>query len=433
MKEILLFDIKSFNIKVVLVYISLSRKKDELNCDFQEFSSLATSIGMKITNVLIIKNLIFRAKYCIGIGKVLELERMVKSNLASIVLFNHVLSSFQERNLASFLKCKVMDRNQLILNIFSQRARTYAGKLQVNLAHLRYLNSRLTHEWNHLERQKGGIGLRGGPGEMQLENDRRIVRKKINRILLHLRKIENQREQSRKNRSKMGSSIISLVGYTNAGKSTLFNAMTTANVYTSEKLFATLDPTFRRIIYKGASQAILIDTVGFIQNLPDDLIFSFQTTLKETMESTLLIHVVDASNKRFEQNINTVHTILNSMNIKNIPIILVMNKIDKFKKILPHIDRDENGYPIRVWISAQNNLGISLLMQVLNELLSNDIVNYELKLPINHDLCQKLYQLRVVQQYLVEDDWNVRIKIHSSLIVWNRLLKENKSLINYII
>lgn len=427
------FNIDTFFEQVILVYIASFQKKDELDWNVEEFSFLTTSAGMKIVSVFVSNRTIFNAKYCIGIGKMLEIKQMVKDSSASVVLFNHTLSFRQERNLICALQCKVIDRNQLILNIFAQRARTYEGKLQVKLARLRYLHSRLTHEWNHLERQRGGIGLRGGPGEMQLENDRRILRKNIAHSVFRLKKIENQREQSRKNRFKLGMPIVSLVGYTNSGKSTLFNILTASDVYTAEKLFVTLDPTFRRITYKGTSKIILVDTVGFIQNLPNDLISSFRTTLKEAMESVLLLHVIDTSSKKIEKNINTVHDILNSIKIKDIPIVLVMNKIDKLEKIVPRIDRDYEGNPIRIWISAQNNLGISLLMQVLDELLFTDIVNYELRFPISSDLYPKLYRLQIVQQYWVEDNCSIRMKVRLPLIIWNRLLKKNKLLMNYII
>lgn len=419
--------------RVILVYVSAFQKNDELDSNVQEFLSLATSADMQVVDVVIFNCVVFNAKYCIGIGKVLELKQIVQDNLVSTVLFNHALFSRQEKNLTRLLQCKIIDRNQLILNIFAQRARTYEGKLQVKLAQLRYLHSRLTHEWNHLERQQGGIGLRSGPGETQLESDRRVLRQHITQSISLLNKIENQREQSRKNRLKIGIPIVSLVGYTNAGKSTLFKVLTASNVYIAEKLFATLDPSFRRITYKGVSNIILVDTVGFIQNLPKDLISSFKVTLKEITESMLLLHVVDASNKKFEYNIDAVHNILDNINIKNIPMVLVMNKVDRLERVEPCIDRDCNGRPVRVWISAQNCLGISLLLQVLHELLSEKIVSYELRLPINHDVCQKLYQLQVVQQYWLEGHHHIRMKIHLSLIAWNRLLKKNKSLINYVV
>lgn len=419
--------------KVLLMYVSFSSKKGDLDWDLKEFISLATSAGMQVIGLLISNRVIFNAKYCIGIGKALELKQMVENNSASIVLFNHVLSPRQERNLMCLLQCKVIDRNQLILNIFAQRARTHEGRLQVRLAQLRYLNSRLTHEWSHLERQKGGIGLRSGPGEMQLENDRRVLHKHITQSVSLLKKVENQREQSRKNRFKIGVPIVSVIGYTNAGKSTLFNVLTASRVYTAEKLFATLDPTFRRMTYKGRSQVILVDTVGFIQNLPDALISSFQTTLKEIMQSTLLLHVVDASSKNFEKNIDTVHNILNDIKVRNIPIILVMNKIDRCKKLVPRIDRDDDRRPVRIWVSSKSRLGISLVVQVLDELLLQDIVNYELRFPINNDLYNRLYQLQAVKKYWFENDCTIRVKIHLSSIIWNRLLKKNKSLIDYVV
>lgn len=429
-----LFDLDLNSVRTILVYVADSQRKDELDWNVQEISSLATSAGMRIISVLFNNRMVFNSKYLIGIGKVLELKQIVSSNAISIVLFSHIISARQERNLTHLLQCKIIDRNQLILNIFAQRARTYEGKLQVKLAYLRYLNSRLTHEWSHLERQKGGIGLRSGPGEMQLEHDRRILRKNIVQTVLYLKKIENQREQNRKNRYKIGIPTVSLVGYTNAGKSTLFNVLTASQVYTSEKLFATLDPTFRRVTYKGGSNIILVDTVGFIQNLPNDLLSSFRATLKETMESRLLLHVIDAASENCEKYINSVHDILNSIKIKNVPIVLVMNKIDKLSKvILPHVDRDNNGRPWKIWISAQNRMGLSLLMNVLNELLLFDIAHYELRFPKNENLFQKLYQLQVVQKYWIEDDNSIRMRICLSSVVWKRLLKQNKSLINYVI
>ncbi|WP_159715528.1 ribosome rescue GTPase HflX [Blochmannia endosymbiont of Camponotus nipponensis] len=426
-------DLSDFNVQAILVHTFSYKKKEDENFNLQEFLSLASTAGMKILDVITNNYKTCNAKYFIGIGKVLELEQIIKNNFVSVVLFNCILSPHQERNLTSLLQCSIIDRNQLILNIFARRARTYEGKLQVKLAQLRHLNSRLVHEWSHLERQKGGIGLRGGSGEMQLESDRRLLRKEILQVLLRLKKIENQREQSRRHRFRIGIPTVSLVGYTNAGKSTLFNAMTASHVYVEEKLFSTLDPTCRRIMYKGAHNIILVDTVGFIQNLPRGLISSFKATLQETIQSTLLLHVVDVANERFEKNINTVHYVLNSMNIRNIPMLLVMNKIDQLKKMVPRIDRDNDGYPVRVWISAQNDLGIFLLTQVINELLSNDMISYELRMPINSDLCQQLYRSQIVKEYWVEDHNYIRLKIYVSSVDWNRLLKNNKLLTDYIV
>ncbi|URJ23154.1 GTPase HflX [Blochmannia endosymbiont of Camponotus sp. C-003] len=429
-----MYDLGYLNNQSILVNITFfDKKKQNKSFNLQECLSLASTAGMEILEILTSNGKTCNAKYFIGIGKVLELERMIQNNSVSIVLFNCILSPHQERNLMCLLKCKIIDRNQLILNIFAQRARTYEGKLQVRLAQLKHLNSRLVHEWSHLERQKGGIGLRGGSGEMQLESDRRLLRKEMTQILLRLKKIENQREQGRRHRVRIGVPTVSLVGYTNAGKSTLFNVMTASHAYTSSKLFATLDPTSRRIVYKGIHDIILTDTVGFIQNLPNDLVSSFKATLQETVEATLLLHVVDVSDEKFEQNINTVHCMLSNLNVHNIPMLLVMNKIDRLKEIVPHIDRDNHGYPSQVWISAQNNLGISLVLQAVNELLSNNMISYELRIPMNNDLCEKLYRLQVVKQYWVEDDNYVRLKIYLSAVNWGRLLKNNKLLINYIV
>lgn len=416
----------------ILVYTIFSKSKDTDSC-VKELLALAFSANLKIIKTLFNNRKVIHPKYFIGTGKLAELECIVKKNCAKIVLFNCSLSSSQERNLSCFLKCKIIDRNQLILNIFAQRARTYEGKLQVKLAQLRYLNSRLTHEWNHLERQTGGIGVRGGPGEKQLESDRRLLNKNISQTLLDLKKIENQREQNRRRRLKLGLPSISLVGYTNAGKSTLFNVLTTSNVNVSDKMFVTLDPTFRYISSSNKSKIILIDTVGFIQDLPKDLINSFKSTLEETAQSTLLLHVIDSSNKKVKENIITVNNILHDINIDNIPVLIVMNKIDQNNKHNPRIDRDKSGMPIRVWISAQKKIGIDLLKTAIQDILPNQMIHYEIKVPIKSSLYQQLYKLQAIEECLIEDNDTIKLKIHLSYISWNRLLKSHKLLSNYII
>lgn len=419
--------------KVVLVYVTLLPLKD-MNENLQEFLSLARSLNIKHFDTVFSVLKSIHSKYFIGIGKLLELDLIIKNNSISVILFNCILSASQERNLNHFLKCKIIDRNQLILNIFAQRARTYEGKLQVKLAQLRYLNSRLTHEWNHLERQEGGIRTRGGPGEKQLESDRRLLSKSALQILSDLKKIKNQRAQNRFRRAKVGISSVSLVGYTNAGKSTVFNMLTSSHVNTSNKLFETLDPTFRRIVNFSRSQIMLIDTVGFIQNLPQTLIQSFKSTLEETVQSTLLLHVIDYSNKKFEQHVHTVNNILNSINIYNIPVLMVMNKIDCCSYVIdPHIDRNCNNIPIRVWISAKKNLGIDLIKKAIDELLPKQMIRYEIKIPIDSDLYQKLYQIRAIEECHIENNNTIKLKIYLSDISWNRLLKTHKSLFDYII
>lgn len=419
--------------KAILVYIILPRSEDSEE-DIREFTSLAYSSNIKIISTIFSRSRTIHPKYFISTGKLFELNSIIKQNSELVVLFSCVLSSSQERNLIYFLKCKIIDRNQLILNIFAQRARTHEGKLQVDLAYLRYLNSRLVHEWSHLERQTGGIGVRGGPGETQLESDRRLLSKKILHTIMNLKKIKNKRVQNRNRRIKIGIPSISLVGYTNAGKSTLFNVLTLSDVHTSDKMFVTLDPTFRYIANANKSQIMLIDTVGFIKNLPNDLINSFKATLEETRQSRLLLHVVDTSNKKFEQNIDTVNHILNNINIHNVPTLMIMNKIDQTNKIDPHIDRDCNGLPIRVWVAAKRNLGIDLLKVAIHELLPKTMVRYELRIPIDSSsLCQSLYQLQAIEEYYIENKNTVKLKICLSSISWDRLLKRHELLSNYVI
>lgn len=420
--------------RTILVYVVLSPAKD-INWNLEECLSLAYSAKIRVKRVIFNSCRKICPKHFIGSGKLLKIKDIIKNQSISLVLFSNTLSATQERNLSNFLKCTIIDRNQLILSIFAQRARTYSGKLQVKLAQLRYLKSRLVHEWSHLERQTGGIGIRGGPGEMQLEYDRRLLSKNILQISSDLKKIENQRKQNRLRRLKKGIPVVSLVGYTNAGKSTLFNTMTLSNVYTSKELFATLDPTFRRITDKEKFDVILIDTVGFIQNLPRDLITAFKSTLEETIQSVLLLHVVDVSDERYMQHINTVNYILHDINLYNIPILLVMNKIDKInKEIIPHIDRNSEGIPIKVWISAQNQLGMMLIKQAIKELLPNRMVRYELKIPL-HDssLCQELYKLQAVEEYQLENKNIIKLKIYLSCIDWYRLLKYHRLLYSYIV
>ncbi|ADV33489.1 GTP-binding protein [Candidatus Blochmanniella vafra str. BVAF] len=425
--------VNKINKNAILVYVVLSKSED-IPWNIKELLDLAYSSDIQVLDTLLVKNLrIVNSKYFISKGKILELESKIKENLASVVLFSCILSPNQERNLVKLFGCKVIDRNQLILNIFADRARTYEGKLQVQLAQLRYLNSRLTHEWNHLERQKGGIGVRGGPGEMQLENDRRLLSKRIFRVLSDLKKIENQRKQNRRHRVKIGIPTISLVGYTNVGKSTLFNIMTSAHVDTAKKLFVTLDPTFRRIGKRKKSSAILVDTVGFIQNLPKDLITSFKSTLQETVESTLLLHVVDVSSNKINQHIKTVNDILREINIKNIPVLLIMNKIDLIDKIEPHIDRNFDGRPIRVWLSAHNRVGIDLLNKAIDELLPNNMVSYKLMVPINSSLYQKLYKLQAVTRFYHGNENMAKLKVDLSFEDWNYLTKCHGSLHDYIV
>lgn len=400
--------------------------------DLKEFEVLVSSAQIEILDIVTTSKKSPQAKYFIGEGKALEIADKVKELNASVILVNHTLTPSQERNLEQLCECRVVDRTGLILDIFAQRARTHEGKLQVELAQLQYLSTRLVRGWTHLERQKGGIGLRG-PGETQLETDRRLIRHRIQLILSRLAKVEKQRNQNRQSRSKADLSTVSLVGYTNAGKSTLFNALTNAEVYAADQLFATLDPTLRRINVDDVGEVVLADTVGFIRHLPHDLIAAFKATLLETQEASLLLHVVDAADPNLLDNIHAVDEVLLEIDAHDIPNLLVMNKIDLIEGKEPSIDRDENGVPIRVWISAQNSLGLDLLFTALKERLSGQIQVCQLNLPpYLAKLRSRLYKLNAVENEVIEDDGSFHLNIRIPLIEWNRLCKQEPDLLYLI-
>jgi len=304
-------------------------------------------------------------------GKLAELKAAIETHAADSVLFNHPLSPSQERNLEKALEVRVVDRNGLILDIFAQRAKTFEGKLQVELAQLKHLSTRLVRGWTHLERQKGGIGMRG-PGETQLETDRRLISNRIKLIQQRLEKVSKQRAQNRNKRQKAEIPAISLVGYTNAGKSTLFNQITKANIYAADKLFATLDPTLRSYKLENGTEIMLADTVGFIRHLPHELVAAFRSTLQEASSANLLLHVIDANADDRNDTIEQVNTVLKSIDAGEIKQLQVFNKIDLLENITPHIDRDALGNPVRVWLSAQTGAGIELLYQALSEIFSSD-------------------------------------------------------------
>lgn len=305
-------------------------------------------------------------KYFIGSGKAEELRACVERERADVVLFNHPLSPAQERNLEKLLQCRVLDRTGLILDIFAQRASSHEGKLQVELAQLRHMATRLVRGWTHLERQKGGIGLRG-PGETQLETDRRLIRLRIKHLNKQLDKVAMQRGQGRKARRKAAVPAVSLVGYTNTGKSTLFNRLTRSGVYAANQLFATLDPTLRRMHLPPRHHAILADTVGFIRHLPHDLVAAFRSTLQETHEADMLLHVIDAHDDNRHAAMEQVNAVLKEIGADGVPQIEVYNKIDLVPGCLPHIERDEQGRVRRVWVSAVSGAGLNLLREAVAE------------------------------------------------------------------
>ncbi|MGF6189178.1 ribosome rescue GTPase HflX [Serratia sp. (in: enterobacteria)] len=426
-----MFDRYEAGEQAVLVHIYFSQDKDTE--DLSEFESLVSSAGVEALQVVTGSRKAPHPKYFVGEGKAEEIADAVKASGASVVLFDHSLSAAQERNLERLCECRVIDRTGLILDIFAQRARTHEGKLQVELAQLRHIATRLVRGWTHLERQKGGIGLRG-PGETQLETDRRLLRDRISLILRRLERVEKQRDQGRRARTRADVPTVSLVGYTNAGKSTLFNRITSAGVYVADQLFATLDPTLRRIDVADVGDTVLADTVGFIRHLPHDLVAAFKATLQETRQASLLLHVIDAADTRVDENIEAVNSVLAEIESDEIPTLLVMNKIDMLDDFVPRIDRNEENLPIRVWLSAASGEGIPLLFQALTERLSGEIAHYELRLPPQAGrLRSRFYQLQAIEKEWNEEDGSIGVVVRMPIVEWRRLCKQEQELINFIV
>jgi len=352
--------------------VHLEGQNPEAREDPQEFQELALSAGADIVSLVTVARHQPTAKYLIGSGKVEELRDLVKAEQVDLVIFNHTLTPSQERNLERVFECRVLDRTGLILDIFAQRARTHEGKLQVELAQLEHMSTRLVRGWTHLERQKGGIGLRG-PGETQLETDRRLLRVRLRQIKGRLEKVRSQREQARRGRRRADIPSVSLVGYTNAGKSTLFNALTQSEVYAADQLFATLDPTLRRLQLDDLGPIVLADTVGFIRHLPHKLVEAFRATLEESSNADLLLHVIDAHEPERMEQIEQVLAVLGEIGAEGLPILEVYNKLDLLEDVEPQIQRDADGKPERVWVSARDGRGLELVGQAIAELLGDDL------------------------------------------------------------
>ncbi|MCC2617712.1 GTPase HflX [Aestuariibacter halophilus] len=423
-----MFDRYEAGEQAVLVHIDFS--DDNSKEDLHELQMLVSSAGVNAVDVITASRHSPHPKYFCGSGKAEEIANAVRANDADVVIFNHALSPSQERNLEKLCKCRVLDRTGLILDIFAQRARTHEGKLQVELAQLRHISTRLIRGWTHLERQKGGIGLRG-PGETQLETDRRLLRGRIKSILRRLDKVQKQREQGRRSRKRAEIPTLSLVGYTNAGKSTLFNTLTDAQVYAADQLFATLDPTLRKIQLQDVGPAILADTVGFIRHLPHDLVAAFKATLQETQEADLLLHVVDYADDQYRENTDQVNEVLDEIGAGDIRQLMICNKIDRMDGVEPRIDRDEDGVPVRVWLSAQQGLGIELLFDALTECLSHSMVQYRLRIPPKESkLRGVLFGLNCIssESYADDGDWLVDVRMPSA--DWHRLEKRTEGTVS---
>jgi len=340
--------------------------------DLHEFTELVHSAGALAVATITGTRTRPEPRLFVGQGKATEILAAVEQHKADVVIFNHSLSPSQERNLERLLSCRVLARTGLILDIFAQRARSFEGKLQVELAQLRHLSTRLVRGWTHLERQKGGIGLRG-PGETQLESDRRMLNARIKVINRRLEKVERQRDQGRRARQRAEVPTVSLVGYTNAGKSTLFNALSGADAYAADQLFATLDPTLRRVEITGVGPVVLADTVGFIRHLPHDLVAAFRATLEETRQADLLLHVVDAQDEEKHAHIEQVNAVLAEIGADEIPQLRVYNKIDLGDQEA-HAETGEDGRVSRVWVSAVTGAGLDLLGEALREHFHGDQV-----------------------------------------------------------
>ncbi|MBF7683840.1 GTPase HflX [Acinetobacter sp. B5B] len=392
--------------RAILVHVNVQILQD---LDAEEFQLLAQSAGADILEQITAQRQKPDPKLFIGSGKAEEIAQSVQSLEADLVIFDHALSPAQERNLEKVFQCRVIDRTGLILDIFAQRARTHEGKLQVELAQLEHLSTRLVRGWTHLERQKGGIGLRG-PGESQLETDRRLLRVRMGQLKDKLDKVRQTRVQGRAARQKAAIPTVSIVGYTNAGKSTLFNILAESDVYAADQLFATLDPTLRRLTWDGIGALVLADTVGFVRDLPHALVDSFKATLEETLEATLLLHVIDSSSPEMMEQIDAVEKVLKEIGA-DIHTLRVYNKIDRSGEDAKIIYAKPD-VPERVYVSAHSKQGLDLLKQAVQESLLGHRQSFQLTIKPQHGkLKTQLYDLNVIQHEQYDDLGNLILDI----------------------
>ena len=375
-----MFDRQKKGDRAVLV-LPHSRGEGDTARRAEEFAELVKSAGAEVLGVIPARVEDPNPRYYIGTGKANEVAEAARALDADLVLVDHLLTPVQERNLEKHLGIRVVDRAGLILDIFAQRARSHEGKLEVELAQLKHLATRLVRGWTHLDAQRGGAIGNRGPGETQLETDRRLLGERVKMLTKRLEKVQTQRGQQRRARLRNTVPRVALVGYTNAGKSTLFNALTTGDVYAANLLFATLDPTVRKLEDLSCGPAVLADTVGFIRELPHDLVAAFRATLAEARDADLLLHVSDAADEERERLHHVVDNVLEEIDSGEVPQLHVMNKID-LAGAEPRIDRDAAGKPVRVWLSAATGVGLDLLRQALGELLGGERVQSALQLPL---------------------------------------------------
>lgn len=406
--------------RAVLIHAATDKVPDQSERD--EFVDLAVSAGAVICGQITSGRRRPDSRHYIGRGKLEELKQCIADNEAELVISSAPLSPSQERNLEKALSCRVLDRAGLILDIFAQRARTHEGKLQVELAQLRHLSTRLVRGWTHLERQKGGIGLRG-PGETQLETDRRLVNQRIRLLRERLQQVDNRRKMNRQNRIRADIPTVALVGYTNAGKSTLFNALTDAGVYVQDQLFATLDPTLRRLELPDGARIVLADTVGFVRDLPHELVAAFRSTLQETRDADLILHLIDASDPNRWQRVRQVNAVLKQLDADRVPQIRVYNKIDKLDR-QPRVTNNRHGEGRAVWLSAVSGEGIPLLLEsIANRLRRNRVTGIIRLLPEQGRARAMLFELGAVSREISAEGGGWELDINVDEREFRRFLK----------